>query len=106
MSGNRMILLLLSLFAMAAAAAPEEYAGSASCKTCHPAVWQNFYKNAHFRGVTLGCEGCHGAGKAHVQAGGGKATIPRAFSLMKPEQVIDACLQCHARDFARANIRR
>jgi len=45
-------------------------------------------------------------GQAHVEARGGKTTIPRAFSLMGPAKILDTCLTCHAKDFARANIRR
>ena len=72
----------------------------------------NFYKNPHFKSIAsgkeppekTGCEGCHGPAQKHVAAGGGKATIPRAFSLMQPKQALDTCLGCHARDLARANI--
>ena len=53
-----------------------------------------------------GCESCHGPGKAHVEARGGKTTIPHAFSLMTPKAVLEDCLGCHGRDFNRANIRR
>src|SRR5947208_16660450 len=98
------------IISAAAAQTPPGYAGSVACKTCHADVWFNFYKNAHFKSIAsgketpehTGCEGCHGPAKAHVDAGGGKATIPRAFSLMKPRQIIDACLTCHAGDFTRA----
>ena len=91
-----------------------EYVGSNVCKTCHSDVWFNFYKNPHYKSVAsgdqpperTGCEGCHGPGKAHVDAHGGKTTIPRAFSLMEPTAVLDACLNCHARDFGKVNIRR
>jgi DmsE family decaheme c-type cytochrome len=73
----------------------------------------NFYKNAHYKSLAAGnlpaektgCEGCHGPGKAHLEARGGKATI-RAFSLMNSRQVLDNCLNCHSKEFARANIRR
>src|SRR5215470_248311 len=73
------------------------FVGSETCKTCHADVWLNFYKNAHYKSIAsgketpehTGCEGCHGPGKAHIAAGGGKTTIPRAFSLMKPKQVIE-----------------
>ena len=90
------------------------YVGSNVCKTCHADIWMNFYRNPHFKSVAsgkepperTGCEGCHGPAKAHVEAGGGKNSIPRAFSLMQPKQVLDACLSCHARELARANIRR
>ena len=90
------------------------YVGSAVCKTCHPDVWMNFYKNPHFKSVAAGnvppertgCEGCHGPGADHVKAGGGKTTIPHAFSLMSASQIVDDCLVCHAKDISRANIRR
>src|SRR2546425_7657630 len=90
------------------------YVGSNVCKTCHSSVWLNFFKNPHYKSLAsgnepperTGCEGCHGPGKAHVEVGAGKATTIRAFSLMQPRQVLDACLGCHAKDFSRANIRR
>ena len=90
------------------------YIGSAACKTCHPDIWLNFYKNPHYQSVAsgkepaerTGCEGCHGPGAAHVEARGGKTTIPHAFSLMSPTQILDDCLQCHAKTVSRANIRR
>ena len=91
-----------------------EYVGSAVCKTCHPNIWLNFYKNPHYKSIAsgtetparTGCEGCHGPAKAHVEARGGKTTIPHAFSLMQPKEILDDCLTCHAKDFPRANIRR
>ena len=96
------------------ASPPAQFVGSNVCRVCHPDIWQNFYKNPHFKSVAsgkeppqrTGCEGCHGPGAAHIAAGGGKRTIPHAFSLMQPEQVVDDCLVCHARDFGKANIRR
>jgi DmsE family decaheme c-type cytochrome len=90
------------------------YIGSAACKTCHPDVSSTFFKNPHYKTLasdkwppeSKGCEGCHGPGKAHVQARGGKTTIPRAFSLLSPKDTIAACLTCHARDMGKVNIRR
>jgi DmsE family decaheme c-type cytochrome len=90
------------------------FVGSAVCKTCHPDVWLNFYKNPHYKSIAsgteapdrTGCEGCHGPGQKHVQAGGGKTTIPHAFSLMDTKQTLDTCLNCHAKDFGKVNIRR
>src|SRR5690349_16579799 len=69
------------------------YVGSNVCRTCHADIWQNFFRNAHYRSIAsgkepparTGCEGCHGPGKAHVEARGGKTTIPHAFSLMSPK---------------------
>jgi DmsE family decaheme c-type cytochrome len=90
-----------------------QFVGGAVCRTCHPDVWLNFYKNPHYKSIAsaaepperTGCEGCHGPGKAHVEARGGKATII-AFSELKPKQVLDNCLTCHSKDFTRAEIRR
>jgi DmsE family decaheme c-type cytochrome len=90
------------------------YVGSDTCRTCHADVWSNFYKNPHYKSIAsgqesperTGCEGCHGPAKAHVEARGGKTTIPRAFSLMQPRQVIETCFTCHGRDLNRANINR
>lgn len=88
--------------------------GSNVCQTCHPDVWSTFFKNPHYKSVAsgteprelTGCESCHGGGKAHVEARGGKTTIPHAFSLMEPEQVLDTCLNCHSKDYSRAHIQR
>jgi DmsE family decaheme c-type cytochrome len=96
-----------------APASPPGFVGSIVCKTCHPDIWLNFYKNPHYRSLAsgkepperTGCEGCHGPGKAHVEARGGKPTI-RAFSVMTPSQVLDRCLACHDKDLTKANIRR
>jgi DmsE family decaheme c-type cytochrome len=114
-------LLLLVVAAAAGAQTPGEppgagsgYTGSNACKTCHADVWMNFYKNPHYKSLAsgtepeekTGCEGCHGPAQKHVEARGGKATIPRAFSLMQPKRVLETCLGCHARDLARANIQR
>lgn len=90
-----------------------EYVGSAVCKTCHPAVWATFYKNPHYKSIAsgtatpdrTGCESCHGPGKAHVEARGGKQTII-AFSLLTPAQTLDNCLRCHTKDLSRSEIRR
>jgi len=106
--------LLLALPAAVPAQTPNKFVGSQVCRTCHPDIWLNFYKNAHFKSVAsgkepedkTGCEGCHGPGGNHVAAGGGKTTIPRAFSLMTSDQSLNTCLSCHSKDLARANIRR
>ena len=90
------------------------YVGSNTCRTCHVDKWSNFNRNPHFKSIAsgkeppekTGCEGCHGPAKEHLEGGGGKTTIPRAFSLMSPKAALDTCLSCHAKDFTRANIDR
>ena len=87
--------------------------GSKVCRGCHPNVWLNFHRNAHHKSVAIeteppertGCEGCHGPGGEHVKAKGGKETI-LAFSQLQPAEVLDTCLECHADDIPRSNIRR
>lgn len=106
--------VLLLIAAQTPAPAAAGLVGSDVCRTCHPNVWNNFYKNPHYKSIAAGnlppertgCESCHGGGAAHVKAGGGKTTIPRAFSLLSAGQTLDACLTCHGGDFNRVNIRR
>jgi len=91
-----------------------DYVGSNVCRTCHPNVYANFFRNPHYKSIAsgtekpenTGCEGCHGPGSAHVAAGGGKETIPVAFSQVAPEKVLDTFLRCHSQTLSRANIRR
>ena len=93
-----------------------EFTGDVGCRNCHKhdKIWDSFYKNPHFKSVAsgkepperTGCEGCHGPGKAHVDAGGDINTVVHAFSVMKPQEIISLCLNCHAKEFNRANIRR
>lgn len=107
------LLSACSLAYGAQANAPNSYLGSNVCKACHPNIWLTFPRNAHFQSIAIGkqapeltgCEGCHGPGKAHVDAKGGKATI-RAFSVMTQKEALDACLKCHTKDIARTEIRR
>ena len=47
-----------------------------------------------------GCESCHGPGRTHVEAGGGKDTIPVRFTEDSKNTVAEknfACSQCHSR---------
>ena len=65
------------------------------CRTCHPTIWNSFYKNPHFKSVasgkeppeSTGCQGCHGPAGNHVDNGGGKDTI-RAFSVLPADASI------------------
>ena len=76
-------------------------------------MWADFYKNPHYRSIAsgtarpehTGCESCHGPGQAHVAARGGKDTII-AFSEIGPKATLDNCLNCHAREISRTEIRR
>src|SRR5262249_15919163 len=106
----------LLLVAMAAPQTPSEpgFIGNEICPGCHADICQSFYKTPHLKSVASGKEapgptgwgGRHGGGRAPVISGGGAGTIPRAFSLLTPKQAIETCLNCHGKDFTRANIRR
>ncbi|MGH9628922.1 MAG: DmsE family decaheme c-type cytochrome [Bryobacteraceae bacterium] len=86
------------------------YVGGEVCKTCHSDIADTFNKNPHFRFVPAygdkdgraGCESCHGPGSDHVKKPS-KATIA-AFSVMRPEQVLESCLSCHGKQLNRSNI--
>ncbi len=81
--------------------APADFVGGETCATCHDEVSKKFDDNPHTKiallhgkkGVT--CEGCHGAGKGHVDGGG---DITKIFNPAKatPKEVDATCQSCHA----------
>src|SRR5688572_6249259 len=83
------------------APSPADYVGEDTCLGCHTA---QAYKgslhalksNARTPAATHGCESCHGAGKAHVEAAGDKSKIlnPRT---MDPRDAAETCTTCHDR---------
>jgi DmsE family decaheme c-type cytochrome len=91
-------------------APPESYVGEPLCRACHPALAATFAqtkmgrlflnapRNAKERHA---CETCHGPGKAHMEAGGGRgkgALISFARNDPTPIAVRNAiCLDCHAK---------
>jgi DmsE family decaheme c-type cytochrome len=85
-----------------------DYLGSDVCVTCHTEQQKSFVHTimgnamAHPKSAldARGCESCHGPGKAHVEAGGGKDTIPVRFtkgSVNTVEEKNSACLSCHSK---------
>lgn len=112
---RKLLILLLLLLAPLQAQQPPGpgYASDATCRICHPDLWDVFPRNAHFKTIvspqpverSFGCEGCHGPGQAHVDGKGDKTKINRIQG-RQANQVLDACLGCHSKDFPRANIRR
>src|SRR4051812_27708408 len=85
-----------------------DYVGQETCVTCHDDQGKHFAGTpmgkafAHPKTATekLGCEACHGPGRGHVEAGGGKDTIPIRFtkdSKNSAEEKNSACLSCHER---------
>ncbi len=104
--------LLAAQFSFLAGAAPA-FTGSAACRTCHPNITVDFFRNPHFKTQVrndeppdrAGCEGCHGPGSEHIAAKGDKAKIV-AFSQLNARAILDNCLRCHAESLGRAQIRR
>ena len=85
-----------------------DYVGQETCVTCHDVQGKHFaatpmgkaFAHPKTENEKLGCEACHGPGKAHVEAGGGKETIPIRFtkdSKNTAEEKNSACLNCHER---------
>ena len=89
---------------------PPGYVGAESCKGCHEEQYAKFSQTRmgrlflhQPRNTTegLACEGCHGPGKAHVDAGGGKGVggmITFAKNDKTPVEKRNAvCLSCHTK---------
>lgn len=92
--------------ASAQVAAGGDYVGSDTCITCHDdqnnrfkhTVMGQVFAQPRTAEEKLGCEACHGPGKAHVEAGGGNDTIPLRFAKdanESAERKNRACLTCH-----------
>ena len=91
----------------AAAPAAGDYVGSDTCISCHDEQHKRIQNTPMGRILLghprndlekLGCEACHGPGRAHVEAGGGKETIPVRFAKDSKNTVEEqnaACLSCH-----------
>ncbi len=87
-------------------AATGDYVGNDVCLGCHEDQQKRFkntvmgriFANPRTAAEKLGCESCHGPGKAHVEAGGGKDSIPIRFgkdSKNSIEEQNAACISCH-----------
>jgi len=94
----------------AAAEPPAGYAGADTCKGCHAEQYEKFSHTKMGRlflhqprntTESLGCENCHGPGKAHADAGGGKGVgglITFAKNDTTPvEKRNGVCLTCHTK---------
>lgn len=80
---------------------PSLYVGADTCKTCHEEIGKTYDHGPHWKTALnhrgpqyLGCEACHGPGKAHVESGGDITKIVRFKSLSR-EESSKRCLECH-----------
>src|SRR5262245_29679099 len=89
---------------------PQGYVGAETCKGCHEPQFEKFshtkmgrlfLKGPRNAREGLACENCHGPGKAHVDAGGGKGKGGLiTFAKNDPTPVAQrnqACLTCHTK---------
>ena len=76
------------------------YVGEATCLTCHDNHYagtaHGLKSNPRTPAAQMGCESCHGPGKAHVD-GEGDVTKIRNFLTMKPQEASQYCVSCHDR---------
>jgi DmsE family decaheme c-type cytochrome len=89
---------------------PAGYVGAETCKGCHPDQWSKFASTKMGRiflqfprsaNEKMGCEGCHGPGKAHVDAGGGKGVGGLITFAKKDKTPVakrnEVCTTCHTK---------
>lgn len=94
-------------------ATPEDYVGSETCRACHEPQFNKVANTKHgklgtldsWKGKVVGCESCHGPGKAHVEGAGDKSKI-KIFKTMDSKAVSETCLSCHAGKESHNNFRR
>jgi DmsE family decaheme c-type cytochrome len=108
--GAVMLLASTSDPGQASAPAPSsgqsQYVGADTCIICHEDQGNRFkhtvmgkvFAQPRTADEKLGCEACHGPGKAHVEAGGAKEALPVRFTKSAnetAERKNHACLTCH-----------
>lgn len=95
----------MSLFLSAGVGHAQEkakYVGAETCKSCHEEISDHMAKTNHGKAKEfelsikekLGCEGCHGPGSLHAEAGGDKTQILEMKKLTAQE-TSKVCLTCH-----------
>jgi predicted CXXCH cytochrome family protein len=89
-----------------------DYVGSDACKDCHEDQFKAFSHTSHakltplgsWKDKVVGCEQCHGPGKAHIEEGDPKKII--SFKNKSSKAISETCLGCHAGREEHNNFRR
>ena len=92
---------------------PVAAVGSETCGMCHEDMYDLFLKSIHsktddetrFKEPLKGCEGCHGAGEAHIDGDGDVKKIFH-FKNESPGRRSAVCLECHDNDPAKRGLKR
>jgi DmsE family decaheme c-type cytochrome len=86
---------------------PADFIGAETCKTCHEDAFEQFsattmgklfLKHPRSAKEALGCESCHGSGRAHAESGGTSFEGLITFAKKDPTPVVQrnaVCLGCH-----------
>lgn len=102
---------------------PADYVGTETCAGCHDLQHAHFAKTVHaklesdpsWKGKVVGCEACHGAGRAHVELMSSGVNTPQSGRLAirslkekneTAKDISDTCLACHSGREDHNNFRR
>lgn len=90
----------------------DNYVGTETCKVCHEDQFKDYSHTAHakletlssWKGKVVGCEQCHGPGKAHSEEGDPLKII--SFKNKSAKATSETCLGCHSGKEEHNNFRR
>jgi predicted CXXCH cytochrome family protein len=86
-----------------------KYVGVEVCQGCHEDVYKSFAKSAHAETLksknpaTRGCEGCHGPGAEHANAG--DPELIERYAGVQPAVILARCDRCHESEISQAHIK-
>lgn len=84
-----------------------KYVGTEVCQGCHEDAYKSFAASAHLQTLKRqksseqGCEGCHGPGADHAEAGDPDKI--RRFPTASPQEIQAACTLCHQANLGAAH---
>lgn len=84
-----------------------KYVGAEVCQGCHDDAYKSFAASAHLQTLKRqkpseqGCEGCHGPGADHAEAGDPDKI--RRFPAASPQEIQAACTVCHEANLGAAH---